>query len=455
MLSWAENRLKQLEAEGLSGFIFKNNSPSCGLNSVFDKKGTGLFAREFVSRFKLIPVADEATLRDSGVMKNFIERISSFRKTSLYVHIPFCRQKCFYCDFYSAAYKEDLAKSYIKVILKQIGELNQSFSSIYIGGGTPSILSPDLLDKLLSGLKKFIKPGMEFTIEVNPESVDEEKLRLFLAKGINRISIGVQSFDDKKLKSLGRIHSAKQAVEAIELSRNAGFKNISIDMIFGVEGEDLEAWQSELEKAAGCGCQHISCYSLSYEKDTPLFRMREKKTVTPLDDDIAAQMYAYTIACLPKIGFKQYEVSNFAKPGFECSHNLNYWDNNPYIGIGPSAVSYINGARSENVRGVEEYIDRYEKGVSLIAYSENLSDIQRARETAGVKIRVKQGIDYNWFKDKTGFDFEGIVEKLAIDELFRDNLIEYVIDKATRERIGIKLTEKGFLFSDTVSAAFL
>jgi oxygen-independent coproporphyrinogen III oxidase len=372
----------------------------------------------------------------------------------LYIHVSFCRKKCLYCDFYSAAYTEDLAKSYTAVILKQIEELNQNFSSIYIGGGTPSILSADLLDKLLSGLKKFIQPGMEFTIEVNPESADEKKLGLFLAKGVNRISIGVQSFDDKKLKSLGRIHSAKQAIEAIELSKKAGFKNISIDMIFGVEGEDLSAWQSELEKAVDCGCQHISCYSLSYEKDTPLFRMREKKAITPLDDDIAAQMYAYAISCLPKMGFKHYEVSNFAKPGFECGHNLNYWNNNPYIGLGPSAVSYVGGTRSENVRDTEEYVDRYEKGVSLAAYSENLSGIKKAKETAGVKIRVKQGIDYGWFRDKTGFDFEDIVEKLTIDELFRDNLLEYIIDKTTREKIGIRLTEKGFLFSDTVSAAF-
>ena len=373
----------------------------------------------------------------------------------LYIHIPFCRQKCLYCDFYSAIYTEGLADSYVSVILKQLKELGQDFSSIYIGGGTPSVLNPDLLDKLLSGLKRFIALDTEFTIEVNPESVDEEKLKLFLDKGVNRISIGVQSFDDKKLKSLARIHGVKQAVDAIELSKKTGFKNISIDMIFGVAAEGLEAWQAELEKAVSCGCRHISCYSLSYEKDTPLFRMREKKDITPLDDETMAAMYAYTIAYLPKMGFEHYEVSSFAKPGFECRHNLNYWDNNPYIGLGPSAVSYIEGVRFENVRDAEEYVDRYEKLVSTIVYKEKLSAIRMAKETAAVKIRTKQGIDYGWFKNKTGFDFENILEKGTLDELFKDGLLEYKIDKPTRERTGIMLTEKGFLFADTVSSAFL
>jgi oxygen-independent coproporphyrinogen III oxidase len=373
----------------------------------------------------------------------------------LYIHIPFCRQKCLYCDFYSAQYSENLANLYISVILKQLQGLSQDFSSIYIGGGTPSILSLDLLDKLLSDLKKSIKPDMEFTIEVNPESVDSEKLKLFLDKGINRISIGAQSFDDKKLKALGRIHNAKQAAQAIELSKKAGFKNISIDIMFGVSGEDLKAWQSELEKAIGCGCQHISCYSLSYEKDTPLFRMREKKTIIPLDDEAMAEMYKYTMSYLPGVGFEHYEVSNFAKPGFECKHNLNYWDNNPYIGLGPSAVSYVEGSRSENVRDAEEYVDRYEKDVNIIVYKEKLPGLRMAKETAGVKIRVKQGIDYDWFKNKTGFDLDDIIEKDVFDELFKDKLLEYKVDKATREWIGIRLTEKGFLFSDTVSSAFL
>jgi oxygen-independent coproporphyrinogen III oxidase len=373
----------------------------------------------------------------------------------LYIHVPFCRQKCLYCDFYSDSYIEKLADSYIAVVLSQMQGLKMDFSSIYIGGGTPSVLSLGLLDDLLSCAAGLRRKDSEFTIEINPESVDEEKLRLFMDKGVNRVSIGAQSFNDLKLKSLGRIHGSEEALKAIDLSKKSGFNNISIDMIFGVSGESMEDWKSELKKAAGLGIQHISCYSLSYEKDSPLFRMREKKSIMPLDDEAVAELYKYAISYLPGMGYGHYEVSNFAKLGFECGHNLNYWDNNPYIGIGPSAVSYVDGIRYENVRDTEEYIDRYEKDIDLAIYREKLSSVKMAKETAAVKIRTSQGIDYSWFEDKTGFDLEDITEKGMLDELCRDKLLEYKRDDATKEIIGAKLTEKGFLFSDTVSSMFL
>jgi len=366
---------------------------------------------------------------------------------ALYIHIPFCSKKCLYCDFYSSPYSEDLAGAYLGVILRQIEKLDQDFSSIYIGGGTPSVLNQEMLDKLLKVLKRPIEKDLEFTIEVNPESVDEEKFRLFTDKGMNRISIGVQSFDDKKLKALGRIHDAKQAIKAIELSKDAGFKNISIDMIFGLSGEDLNTWQADLERAAGCGVQHISSYSLSYEKDAPLFKMKEKGSIVPLDDETMAMMYKHTMSYLPGKGFEHYEVSNFAKPGFECRHNLNYWDNNPYIGLGPSAVSYIGGIRSENVKDVKDYIDRFNKGMDPAISREELPPVLMAKETASVKIRTKEGINYDWFKDKTGFGFLEL-EKEALEGLAEQGLIEYN-EKSAR------LTDKGFLFSDTVSSALV
>jgi len=366
---------------------------------------------------------------------------------ALYIHIPFCSKKCLYCDFYSLPHSKDLACAYLEVILKQTEKLNQDLSSIYIGGGTPSVLSQGMLDRLLKGLKKFIRKGLEFTIEVNPESVDEDKSKLFTDKGVNRISIGVQSFDDKKLKALGRIHDSREAIKAIELSKDAGFKNISIDMIFGVSGEDLEEWQSDLRKAAACGVQHISTYSLSYEKDTPLFKMKETGSVVPLDDETMAEMYKYTMAYLPERGFGHYEVSNFAKPGFECQHNLNYWDNNPYIGLGPSAVSYMPGVRSENVKDVKEYIYRFNKGMNLAISREELAPVKMAKETAAVKIRTQKGISYDWFKDKTGFGFLEL-EKETLEGLAEQGLVEY-------NKKGARLTDKGFLFSDTVSSALL
>jgi len=344
-------------------------------------------------------------------------------------------------------YAEDLAGPYVGIILKQVQNLGQDFSSIYIGGGTPSVLSSELLKKLLTGLKKFIKKGAEFTIEVNPESSDKEKLKLFFDGGVNRVSIGAQSFDDKKLNSLGRIHNAKQAVEAIEFSKETGFNNISIDMMFGASGEGLKSWEAELEKAAGFDIQHISCYSLSYEKDTPLFLMREKKMLASIDDEVVASMYRYAMSYLHEEGFNHYEVSSFSKPGFECAHNLNYWDNSSYIGLGPSAVSYIEGIRSENVRDVKEYISRVNKGVDFAISREKLPPLQMAKETASVKIRTKEGVDYDWFKDKTGFNFLEL-ERSALEGLAGQGLIEY-------NKKNIRLTDKGFLFSDTVSSALL
>jgi len=361
----------------------------------------------------------------------------------LYIHIPFCRRKCLYCNFYSIPYDYGPASRFIPSILKQIEKLDMEFSSVYIGGGTPSILDTDLLDRFLNGLKGIIKQGVESTVEVNPDSLDYDRLRLFLDNGINRISIGVQSFDDRKLKLLGRLHEARQSEKAIELSKSAGFKNISIDMIFGVNSESLKSWQTDIEKAAGFDISHISCYSLSYEKGTPIYNMKD----TCLDEEILAEMYRHAMAYLPAKGFEHYEVSNFARPGFECAHNLNYWDNNFYYGIGPSAVSYINGIRSENISDVNEYIKRHENGMDLTISREKLASMEKARETASLKIRTRDGIGYSWFKNKTDLDFKEI-EKGALAELIEGGLIECNNKKA-------RLTEKGFLFSDTVSAGFL
>lgn len=362
---------------------------------------------------------------------------------ALYIHIPFCSKKCLYCNFYSITYELGLASRFISTILEQIGKLRLDFSSVYIGGGTPSILDINMLGRFLDGLKELIKQGVESTIEVNPDSLDYDKLRLFLDNGINRISIGVQSFDDRKLKSLGRPHNARQSEQAIGLSKRAGFKNISIDMIFGVNGETSRSWQMDLEKAAGFDINHVSCYSLTYEKGTPIFNMKE----AGLDEEILAEMYRHVMAYLPAKGFEHYEVSNFARPGFECRHNLSYWDNNPYFGIGPSAVSYTDGTRTENISDVNEYIKRHGKGLDLSISREKLSSLEKAKETASLKIRTREGIGYGWFKNKTGFNFKEI-EKEALAELIESGLIKCDNKKAC-------LTEKGFLFSDTVSAGFL
>ncbi len=381
-------------------------------------------------------------------------RLSPEVKTvnSLYIHIPFCRRKCLYCDFYSVAYDENLARAYTDVLCEQIKRSDGQFSTIYIGGGTPTILGGSSWNKLLPALKSHISQGAEFTIEANPESLSKEILKLFSASGTNRLSLGLQSFNDKKLKDLGRIHNAACAQEAVIMAKSAGFNNISIDLIFGIWNESPGDWKEELEKAVTLPVTHISCYGLTYEKGTPLFEMKEKGAIAPLEDEGAARMYEYAQDFLEKKGFVRYEVSNFAKEGFFCKHNLNYWENNPYLGLGASAVSYIDGVRKENIPDAKEYIGRVKAGKDLTVFQEELSSVDRAKETAAVKIRTREGIYFDWFRRKTGLDFCEL-ESAALARLTDTGLISY--NMLDFKPAGVSLTSKGFLFSDTVCGAFL
>ena len=373
---------------------------------------------------------------------------------SLYIHIPFCRQKCIYCNFYSRIYSADSARSFIDVIISQLKTLRPAVYSIYIGGGTPGVLDRELLDRLLLSLKDFSIESGEFTVEVNPESLDDEKIKLLLDHGVNRLSIGVQSLDDRKLKKLGRIHSSARAREAVSLAHKKGFTNISADLIFGVWDETLDNWKKELDSVARLPITHLSCYELTYEKETPLFSALSNNSILPVGDEITSAMYETAIDILSLRGFKQYEVSNFAKRGYESRHNQNYWKNNPYIGLGPSAVSYLDGVRAKNLSAVNEYIGNFNAGKPLTESSEKLSPLGRAKETAAIKIRTRDGIDFKWFKEKTGFDFQEL-EKRALPRLVEDGLIKYKKDGQADTASGVLLKRKGFLFCDTVSSSFL
>ncbi len=371
---------------------------------------------------------------------------------SLYVHIPFCAKKCGYCDFYSIAYEEGPAAAYVDALAAQINGINSSVSTVFIGGGTPSALGSPLLKKLLRAARRLAAEGAEFTVEANPESLDAGKLRLLLDEGANRLSIGVQSFDDRKLKRLGRIHSAKKAVDSVMLAKKKGFADLNIDLIFGAPGETLNDCYSELARAVKLPVTHISCYGLTYEKGTTLYNARKCGNIIPVDEECTAQMYSFAIGYLPRHGFRHYEVSNFAKKGFECRHNLNYWRNDEYIGLGPSAVSYIGGIRKRHVPDVWEYINRANAGKSTIVSSERLTGERKAKETAAVKIRTAEGIDFSWFKKKTGFAL-GELEADALRKLTGAGLIKY--KKAKGRAAAVSLTKKGFLFCDTVSSELL
>jgi len=344
-------------------------------------------------------------------------------------------------------YESEIAKDYVDILCRQIGTLEGKFSSIYIGGGTPSVLEERRLGRLLKALKMLVNPGSEFTVEANPESLKEDILDVFKSNGVNRISIGIQSLNNKKLKSLGRIHDAHTAYQAVSRARKKGFENISIDLIFGLWDEDLEVWKQDLKEAVSLPVKHISTYCLTYEKDTPLFKAKENKEIRPLDNESSGRMYEYAMDYLEGNGFKQYEVSNFSQDGFSCRHNLNYWENNEYLGLGPSAVSYCQGVRKENVSDTREYLRRSADNKGLGASCEQLSPLARAKETAAVKIRTAEGIGFEWFKEKTGFDFPEL-EARALPKLTEAGLIRY-------NKGGICLTRKGFLFADTVSSEFL
>lgn len=314
------------------------------------------------------------------------------------------------------------------------------------------MLDMEELKRIFRSLRRFSGVATEFTIEANPESLTDEKLSLFLDEGVNRISIGVQSFDDSKLGRLGRLHDGACAIEAVKNSRKAGFKNIGLDLIFGVWGETITSWKKDLNLAVSLPVTHISCYGLTYEPGTPIKKCLETGSIKPLSDEISADMYELAISYLPDKSFAQYEISNFSRPGFFCKHNYAYWNNEPYTGLGPSAVSYADGVRRENISDLHGYIDKVKNGLEPVGYSEKLSPEARARETAAVKIRTMEGIGFEWFKDKTLFDLREL-EAETLPKLITDGLIEY--DKPGSLAQGVRLTHKGILFCDTVSAAFL
>lgn len=368
-----------------------------------------------------------------------------YMKCGLYIHIPFCKKKCPYCDFYSIPYEPKLASMYIDILSKDIEKLNNKITTVYIGGGTPSVLSIKLLDKLLKKLTPIFRLSKENTIEANPESLDEDKIELFLKRGITRLSVGVQSVCESKLKVLGRVHTVSQSYDAIFKAKRTGFKNISIDLIYGLAGETLKEWKKELREVTNLPIKHISCYALSCEEKTPFYKYKKL-----ISEEVVSEMMKWNMEYLPGKRFFQYEISNFAKDGFKCRHNLLYWDSCSYIGLGPSAVSYIKNIRSKNISCVRRYIKCRKGGKGSIEFKEKLTPLKRAKETAALNIRRLQGLNFNNFKKSTGFDFWEVVDKKTIGFLVRNGLLRH--KKRNNSLVGIQLTRRGVLFADEVCA---
>lgn len=334
---------------------------------------------------------------------------------------------------------------------------NIQASTVYIGGGTPSVLDDESFFFLLGCVNDYFlteDTAEEFTVEVNPESVSENKLKIMKERQVDRISIGVQSLNDRKLRFLRRPHTSAQARQSIRAASEAGFRRLSIDLMYGIASETLKDWEEELREVASHEeIAHISAYALSCEKNTPFFRLSKERSITA-DEGLQAAMYRAAMEILPQHGFLQYEVSNFARRGFACAHNQSYWNNDAYIGIGASAVSYRHGVRERYSASVHEYLQSLlEHGRIPVEYSERLSAIERAKETSALQVRRKEGIDFEQFKQKTGYDFL-MLKEAALEKLIGEGYLERVIGTSGTFS-GVRATEKGFLFCDDICGEFM
>lgn len=326
--------------------------------------------------------------------------------SGLYIHVPFCRTKCRYCGFYSEPIAQHDAGAVVGAMIAEMEryELDNDVNTIYIGGGSPSCLPEELLLRMVSHVAQRCPAAGELTIEVNPGQVNLDLLHQLHETGVNRLSIGAQSFIQRELDFLGRGHTVECIDRVVQQGRAAGFENVSLDLIFAVPGSCLDSWKYNLQAALALAVDHVSAYSLTYEGGTALERDLAAGVIQPIDEDTDRAMYELTIDELERAGIAQYEISNFARSGFECGHNLNYWANGGYIGIGPGATSYQKGARSTNFADISKYAQAVASSTSTVESSETLDDRQYACETAVLNLRRRSGIDVVEFERQTGFD---------------------------------------------------
>lgn len=370
----------------------------------------------------------------------------------IYLHIPFCERKCVYCDFYSETNYTDHSV-FVKFLLKEI-ELYSDYhhleeiQTIYFGGGTPSLLHPSQISEIMYGIQKLFKVNQqaEITLEVNPGTVDLQKLKEYKNSGINRLSIGVQSFNDDDLKYLSRVHSVADGIRCISDAKESGFENIGIDLIYSLPTQTIDSLLHNLQIAIDAKVNHISAYSLTVEEGTPLHQLVRNKKIQTVDEATEIQMMDITIDELKSAGYEHYEISNFAKLGYESRHNSNYWNHSNYLGFGPSAHSFWKNKRWWNIDTIFSYYSRLENNLAPISETENLSTEQLINEkfmlglrSKGVHIR-KLSEDYNHdFK----LQFENLIHNLTLNKL------------ASFEDDHLRLTKNGIMIADEISSMFI
>ena len=371
------------------------------------------------------------------------------KPTSAYVHIPFCTQICYYCDFSKVFIKNQPVDSYLEHLLEEFRFYDiQKLRTLYIGGGTPTALSASQLEVLLKGLTKNLDLSVleELTIEANPGDLDADKIAVLKNSAVNRVSLGVQTFDNKMLKKIGRSHLEKDIYENIDRLKLAGFDNISIDLIYALPGQTMEQVKENVAKAIGLDIPHMSLYSLILENHTVFMnRMRRGKLPLP-KEELEAEMFEYIIAELERAGFEHYEISNFSKPSFESRHNLMYWDNAEYYGIGAGASGYVNGIRYKNHGPIRHYLSAVEEGNARIT-EEHLSQKEQMEEEMFLGLRKKSGVSMARFEEKFGRSFDELYGEIVRD-LVQKGLMQIEGDR-------VRMTKRGLFLGDTVAERFI
>jgi len=377
-------------------------------------------------------------------MKNSIE---------LYLHIPFCARKCAYCDFLSFPHGEEIQKRYVDRLIEEIKTASAGFRdttvmSVFVGGGTPSILKSEEIVRIFDALRNTfnIEETAEISMEANPGTVTKEKLLDYRRAGINRLSFGLQSADNQELKALGRIHTYEEFLESYRLARDCGFENINVDLMSALPGQTVDSWLETLKKVAALKPEHISAYSLIIEEGTPFYEMYGDGRGEDLlpDEDSEREMYHRTKTVLKDLGYERYEISNYAKPGFECRHNVGYWTNVPYLGLGLGASSYIEGCRFQNTADLDEYLNG-DLGVRQEELVLSEQDMQE--EYFFVGLRMVRGVSLKQFEERFGIPADQVYPGL-LERLCREGVAECCGDM-------FRLTEYGMDVSNYAMAEFL
>jgi oxygen-independent coproporphyrinogen III oxidase len=388
------------------------------------------------------------------------------RVRSLYIHVPFCTQKCSYCAFYSEPSSGELVNRYVAALIRELELVAQDLKpqTIFFGGGTPSLLNLRQWQQILHAMERLNLLGAdEFTVECNPATVSPDKARLLRSSGVNRISMGVQSLDEKLLDRLGRIHTREMVFKSFDTLRSAGFDNVNLDLMFAIPGQTIEIWRATLAEAVAFSSEHLSCYEVIYEEDTPLYAQLNAGEFDA-DEDLACAMYKELQTRATEAGFLQYEVANFARnpsqtrnsklgtrnselPTRCCRHNVNYWRGGSFYGLGPSATSYVQGIRTKNWANTPLYCEQLEKEKRAIESREELSPLRRAGETAAFGLRMVAGWPFEEFQRTTGHDLRC---EWAAD---MNHCVERGWGQIASDRF--QLTRQGLRFADAAAEMFL